>query len=404
MMSTPHSDSMVEEIQGLYGPFTFSEMLFQKIWAEGAFDQTQLTTTDGQSVQIRNVGRWNKLAGPDFMQARIRFDEGRELIGDVELHLRAEDWVAHGHAQDSAYSDVKLHVVLFPPRADVMTRDGEGGAIPTLVLLPWLHHDLQEYAAEAAVEVMANHPETWILEKLCEMPRDELRAHLDGFAKKRWEQKVHFAGLRIAKVGWQEACHQTAMEILGFRYNRVPMLQAAMRYDLASWSEADFQVEAVFDESESKWRASGVRPANHPHRRLAQYRDWVQARPDWPDLLEKLGAELLSPDFGVNTSEVRREHELSARRKRLSSAICGDALGGTRLDTMICDGFWPLLASGEGLDLAGLWYHWYAGDAPARLSIVLRQTGRFEIGRDPACHGGVQGLLGFLVETDPQTV
>ena len=71
---------------------------------------------------------------------------------------------------------------------------------------------------------------------------------------------------------------------------------------------------------------------------------------------------------------------------------------------MICDGFWPLLASGEGIDLAGLWYHWYAGDAPARLSIVLRQTGCFEIGRDPACHGGVQGLFGFFVETDPQTV
>ncbi len=79
-MSTPHSESLVEEIQGLYGPFTFSEMLFQKIWAEGAFDQTQLMTGDGQIVRIRNAGRWNKLAGPDFMQARIRFDLRRGEI------------------------------------------------------------------------------------------------------------------------------------------------------------------------------------------------------------------------------------------------------------------------------------------------------------------------------------
>ena len=71
---------------------------------------------------------------------------------------------------------------------------------------------------------------------------------------------------------------------------------------------------------------------------------------------------------------------------------------------MICDGFWPLLASRAGIDLSGLWYHWFPGDAPARLSQVLRQTGRFEKGGDPACHGGVQGLLGYLVEADPQTV
>jgi len=403
-MSIPHSDLVVEEIQGLYGPFTFSEMLFQKIWAQGAFNQTQLTTTDGQVVRIGNAGHWNKLAGPDFMQARIRFDEGRELVGDVELHLRSEDWVAHGHVKDPAYAEVQLHVVLFPPRADLVTRDGEGRVIPTLVLLPWLHHDLEEYAAEEAVEMLANHPETWLLEKLREMSRDELREHLDGFAQKRWAQKVHFAGLRITKVGWQEACHQTAMEILGFRYNRVPMLQASMRYDLARWSEANFQVEAVLAESESKWRASGVRPANHPRRRLAQYRDWVQARPDWPDLLAKLADEVPRPNFGGNTSEVRREHELTAWRKRLSREICGDAVGGTRLDTIVCDGFWPLLANRSGRELIGLWSHWFPGDTPELMLKVLRQTGRFRTGSDPACHGAVQGLLGYLLEKESQTV
>lgn len=403
-MRTAHSESGVEEIQGLYGPFTFSELLFQKIWAEGAFDQSQLKTVDGQVVRIRRAGRWNKLAGPDFMQARIRFDEGREWIGDVELHLRAEDWVAHGHAKDPAYAEVKLHVVLFPPRAGLVTRDGEGRIIPTLVLLPWLHHDLEEYAAEDAVEVMANHPETWLLQNLRGMPQDELREFLDGFARKRWTQKVHFAGLRIAKVGWQEACHQTAMEILGYRYNRVPMLQTAMRYDLERWRESDFQLEAVLAESKSRWRASGVRPANHPRRRLSQYHDWVRARPHWPDLLSELAGEVPRPEVSENTSQVRRTLELTAWRQRLSGVICGDALGGTRFDTLICDGFWPLIASRSGLDLAGLWYHWFPGDAPARFTKVLRQMGRFEMGRDPACHGGVQGLLGHLLDADPQTV
>jgi len=247
-MRTPHSESLVEEIQGLYGPFTFSERLFQKIWAEGSFDRSRLMTTDGQKVMIRHAGRWNKLAGPDFVQAKIRIGDEPEFVGEVELHLRAEDWAAHGHAKDPAYADVKLHVVLFPPREEFVTRDGEGGEIPTLVLLPWLHHDLEDYAAEDAVEVLANHPEKWALEELCELAPENLRSLLDECARKRWQQKVHFAGLRIAKVGWNEACHQTGLEILGYRYNRVPMLRVAMAWPLSEWRKPDFTVEELIGE------------------------------------------------------------------------------------------------------------------------------------------------------------
>ncbi len=353
---------------------------------------------------IRNAGRWNNLAGPDFLQARIRIGDEPEWLGDVELHLRMEDWVAHGHSRDPKYTDVKLHVVLFPPREHVVTLDGAGREIPTLVLLPWLYHDLEEYAAEHAVEMLANHPEVWALEKLRELAPEEWRRLLDDCARKRWAQKIHFSGQRIAKVGWNEACHQTALEILGFRYNRVPMLRVAMAHPLCEWSAPDFSVEDLINEEGDTWRASGVRPANHPKRRLQQYRDWTQARPDWPKMLAKYARELPGSDFSGATSAVRRELRFPAWREKLSRGVCGEALGGTRLDTMICDGFWPLLASKTGRDLAGLWYHWYEGDMPARMSKVLRQMGRFEIGSDPACHGGVQGLLGYLVESNPQTI
>jgi len=137
---------------------------------------------------------------------------------------------------------------------------------------------------------------------------------------------------------------------------------------------------------------------------LRQYLDWAQARPDWPKMLSELADQLPNLEFGGHTSPMRRENGLSNWCQRLSDEICGEALGGTRLDTMICDGFWPLLASRSGNDLSGLWYHWYTGDVPEALLKALRQMGRFGAPKSPACHGAVQGLLGHLLTRESQTI
>ena len=107
----------VAEMQGLYGPFSFPEKLLQKIWLRGDFERAAAVTTDGRQVRVMHPGKWNLLGGPDFRGARLRLGDGPELTGDIELHLRAADWVAHAHAQDRNYDGVVLHVVLFPPEA-----------------------------------------------------------------------------------------------------------------------------------------------------------------------------------------------------------------------------------------------------------------------------------------------
>src|SRR5215217_3600747 len=89
----------VAEIQGLYGSFSFPEKLLQKIWLRGDFDRASAITSDGRRVRVLHPGKWNLLGGPDFTGARLRFmDEPlREIHGDIEVHLRAADWDAHGH-------------------------------------------------------------------------------------------------------------------------------------------------------------------------------------------------------------------------------------------------------------------------------------------------------------------
>ncbi len=395
----------VAEIQGLYGPFSFPEKLLQKIWLRGDFSRENARTTDGRSVAIKFPGKWNLLGGPDFRGARLSVGDGGQISGDVELHLRAADWVAHAHAADRAYDNVVLHVVLFPPEPGHVTRGGDGREIPVLALLPLLVHDLEEFAADEAVESLAGRSAERAPDELLALDELSLRKVLMDFADGRWRQKVHFARLRVTRLGWDAACHHTALEILGYRFNRAPMLHVAARWPLADWGERRVDIGFVFSEQSHAWSLQGVRPANHPRTRLAQYGAWASARPDWPTRLAELGAGESYGAFATlleGTGEARKAGNFRGLRARIAAEICGDAIGGTRLDNLICDGFLPLLSGrfGDEITERGLrlrWQHWFAGDLPPFVAKALRELGVFAVPRRPACHGLAQGMLGWCL-------
>lgn len=393
----------VAELQGLYGPFAFPEKLLQKIWLRGDYARESASTIEGKRVRVLHPGRWNLLGGPDFRGARLRFGDGAERVGDVELHLHASDWAAHGHARDRAYDEVMLHVVLFPPPAGHVTRGATGESIPVLALLPLLLHDLEEYATEEVVETLAKRPSARITEKLAPLPLGELRELIGKHAEARWRQKVHFARMRLQRLGWESACHHVALEILGYRFNRAPMLRIASRSPLAAWRAETFSAEAEFKAEEEAWSLQGLRPANHPRRRLRQYSEWVAARPLWPTTLEEVAARLPRVDWDDvvrSVGDARQRHGLTRRRRELAELICGDRVGGTRFDNLVCDGFLPLLAAGGADDLGGLWQCWFTGDIPESLSRGLRELGVTNGRAQPLCHGLAQGLLGWLIEQE----
>jgi hypothetical protein len=333
----------------------------------------------------------------------VQLDGGEVRVGDVELHLHAEDWSAHGHARDRAYDGVILHVVLFPPPPGAKTMGNAGREIPVLALLPWLHHDLEEYAAEEAVEHLANRPVARIFEELGKLPLAELDRKLRGHAERRWLQKVHFARLRVQRLGWESACHHTALEILGYRFNRAPMLRIAGRWPLAAWTAGAVDPEEVVASETEGWVVQGVRPANHPRTRLRQYAAWTAARGDWSFRLAAWGKALPVVADGDDTGRVRRSGGFRALRDEISAQICGAGMGGTRFDNLVCDGFLPLLAADGGRNEFGFWFHWFAGDLPEFVVRALRDLGIFGGPRRPASHGAAQGLLGWLIETEHQT-
>ena len=106
----------------------------------------------------------------------------------------------------------------------------------------------------------------------------------------------------------------------------------------------------------------------------------------------------------AGTRDVRRRHRFTALREEWAAGLCGGVVGGTRFDTLVCDGFLPLLASVAERDGArrAIWFHWFAGDLPPLVTSGLRELGVFSGRAQPACHGVAQGLLGWLIEREAQ--
>lgn len=389
----------VMEMSGLYGPYTFHEHVLQRVWAEQEFDLRRARTTEGATVEVLNPGKWNRLGGPDFLGATLRIG-GRVLTGDIEVHFHATDWEAHGHARNAAYSRVILHVVLFPP--DV--RQPGTQRLPTLVLLPLLLRDLEEIASDEALQRVTGRLEGAVWGDLRALSPDERRSRLQVLARDRWEQKRHFAALRVRQVGWDEAAHRTALEILGYRFNRAQMLSVAASHPLGEWRTVDVAARA-FEEMAGRWQLQGLRPANHPRNRLRQYSAWVRTVPDWPARLRAMAGLADQSPAGtlLPVGETRRRLDVAGLRRRLARDIIGGAVAGGRLDNLVCDGLLPLMAARESSDGFATWFCWPLGDAPDALKAALRPLSLASGGKEPACHGWGQGLLAWLLQGRPHS-
>ena len=87
------------------------EALVHDLWLAQQFLRAGLATVSGDPVGVLHPGTPNTDAGPDFRAARIRIADV-EWFGDVEIHLRSADWLAHRHHLDPRYDSVILHVTL----------------------------------------------------------------------------------------------------------------------------------------------------------------------------------------------------------------------------------------------------------------------------------------------------
>ena len=65
------------------------ESILHYIWQQKLFTQHGLRTSDGETVEVIDVGRNNTDAGPDFFNAKIKIGE-TVWAGNVEIHYVGE--------------------------------------------------------------------------------------------------------------------------------------------------------------------------------------------------------------------------------------------------------------------------------------------------------------------------
>ena len=294
-----------------YVPIPISERLVQCIWYDQRLKPDSLKTTDGRRVHIVFQGWWNLEAGPDFKHATIQVSDESERTGDVEVHLRAEDWDHHGHERDPQFNDVILHVVLWEAGSQHVPRTRAGQILPQLVLQPQLAAPLDQLHDEIDLDSYPHNArghQGQCAQVLRTLPAASLAVLLDAAGDERFATKVRRFSRWIHRVGPEQAFYEGWMEALGYKANktgfrtlaqRAPLREmndhrsrlaqvlfgianflptgvppsrdtAAARYVKRLWS-AWWKLRPDFAERilpAEMWRFGGVRPANHPHRRL----------------------------------------------------------------------------------------------------------------------------------------
>lgn len=104
-------------------------------WMAGTWRGATLRAEDGEAYRVLFEGRRGGGAGPDFRDAVLVRADGSYCYGDIELHLRPAGWYAHGHASDSRYNGLALHVVLTRGQRDpTATPLASGRTVPLVVL------------------------------------------------------------------------------------------------------------------------------------------------------------------------------------------------------------------------------------------------------------------------------
>ncbi len=307
-----------------YVPIPISERLVQCLWYDQRILTDQLQTVDGRPVRVTFPGWWNLEAGPDFRHATIQIGDGPERTGDVEIHLRAEDWLHHRHGHDPLYNDVILHVVLWesPGLTAIKTRAGE--VLPQLVLQHQLAAPLEALYDEIDIDAYPHNARGHggnCARTLKELDTSSVATLLEAAGDERFAIKTRKFSRWIHRAGPEQAFYEGWMEALGYKANKVPFRALAQHVPLTALAERRADLAAVLfgtanflptvlpksrdphikrlwnawwklrPEFEDRilpagqWRFHGVRPANHPHRRLGAA---VALLRKHKDLLEKV--------------------------------------------------------------------------------------------------------------------
>ncbi len=295
--------------------FPYSERHLQCAWYDSLWKPGVLRTNSGEEVFVKHPGRWNLEAGPDFLDAVFVVGPARRTIkGDVEIHIHPRDWLAHGHLGDPGYKSVIAHVTYFPgilPSESLPTGTLQISMCDVLRMNHSFSFDVIDVSAYPyAVLQKEKTPCSEILSEWSPERRVEL---LEAAGHERLRIKTERVKELLKTTDEHQVLYEEIMCALGYKNNSSSFRKLAKMVTLedikeeadgdvlkayalllgvagllpsktsSRWDEETHKfVRSLWDtwwKLRSKWESrilpigswvlSGMRPQNHPRRRLA---------------------------------------------------------------------------------------------------------------------------------------
>ncbi|MCW8806245.1 MAG: DUF2851 family protein [Ignavibacteriaceae bacterium] len=124
------------------------EKIIYEIWKEVKFSK-EIILDDSQKIEVIDPGNHNKeLAGPDFLNARIKFGN-ITYLGDIEIDTWHSDWKTHGHYFDKKYNKVILHIVTSKEKMQPFVFCKDGRKIHSICILDFVDENFHSLLIEA---------------------------------------------------------------------------------------------------------------------------------------------------------------------------------------------------------------------------------------------------------------
>ncbi len=131
------------------------EKFLYEIWKDQNFARN-LTTRDGQVIQVIDVGSENKeVGGPDFKGARIKIGN-ITYMGDIEIDSFYTDWKSHGHSINKKYNKVILHAAFNNDAKKSFVYTSEGRKVQSISLCEFLKNDIISIIQKALLSEKRN--------------------------------------------------------------------------------------------------------------------------------------------------------------------------------------------------------------------------------------------------------
>ena len=272
------------------------EHLLARLWQRRAARQAWFQSQGGPKVRVLYPGRASHSAGPDFRNALLEVEGVGLVQGDVEIHVRQQDWSSHGHGQDPRYNGVVLHAALEVQSPSTELQSGQRAPVISLAPLLDVPVDVGNRSGQVLWDILARHG----------YPRPHRVSAIGDLLDRAGDQRFlaksrQFQGF-LQEQGPNQTLYEGLMEGLGYHQNQHPFLLLAQRASYQAVSVAALRqpveqrapcIEACLIQvsgllstpligkvsltppglgpplDRRAWHCFRVRPANHPLRRIA---------------------------------------------------------------------------------------------------------------------------------------